>query len=161
MIVYDLVCAGGHRFESWFASVAAFERQAAEHSLECPLCGSDEIVRAPMAPRIGRGAEALAGRKAEADDGSEPAAQNAPAPAAGASLPVPAEFAAVLHAMRRHIEASCQYVGPAFAEQARRMHYGETEHRDIYGETTAEEADALLDEGIEVRRIPWLARRDD
>ena len=163
MIVYDLTCAIGHRFESWFKSAAAFEAQQQEGVVSCPLCGNRDIGKAPMAPRITRGAKAPA---SSAGDGDAAGKQDAPASpeggnggaAAGGS--VPPAMIEMLRQVRRHIESNCDYVGNAFAEEARRIFYGEASPRHIYGEASAEEAAALQEEGIETQRIPWLPRRD-
>jgi len=159
MILFDLQCAKGHRFESWFRDGATYDSQAAGRKLACPLCGSRKVEKAPMAPRIGK---------------SRPPAMEAPTvepkPVAAtektaAGMPA-AEKAALaeqmrtLRALRKKIEENCDYVGPEFAEEARKIHYGESDPRGIYGETTSEEAEALDDEGIEFARIPWV-RRDD
>lgn len=175
MIVYDLTCAIGHRFESWFKSAAAFDAQQREGVVSCPFCGNREVGKAPMAPRVARGAPApVAERQAAA--GSEPA----PAAAAdnggsagggggdsgsagsggGGTAAPPAPMVEVLRQLRRHIESNCDYVGNAFPEEARRIFYGEASPRDIYGEASAEDAAALREEGIETQRIPWLPRRD-
>jgi hypothetical protein len=142
MIVFDLRCNDGHRFESWFQSGAAFDRQQAEGAIECPLCGSHAIAKAPMAPRLAHAAEA-AGETGVVAEGAPPA-----------------EMLEALRRLRRHIEENCDYVGPAFPEQARRIFYGETESRGIYGEASLDDAVALRDEGIEVQPLPWLARRN-
>lgn len=163
MIVYDLTCAIGHRFESWFKSAAAFEAQQQEGVVSCPLCGNRDIGKAPMAPRITRGAKAPA---SSAGDGDAAGKQDAPerpesscggAPAGGG---VPPAMLEMLRQVRQHIESNCDYVGNAFPEEARRIFYGETSPRHIYGEASAEEAAALQEEGIETQRIPWLPRRD-
>ena len=139
MIVYDLKCAEGHGFEAWFRDSEAFEIQAAAGEVSCPLCGATQVEKALMAPNLGRGkTRAPESRKAE--------------PAA--------EARRALLTLRRQVEANCDYVGERFPEEARRIHYGETDPRGIYGETTSEEAEALKDEGVEVRRIPWIQREN-
>ena len=143
MIVFDLFCKEGHRFESWFRSGAAFERQQVEGAIECPLCGSHAIAKAPMAPHVAHAAEAAANKKAGADGGP------------------PAEMLEALRQLRRHIEENCDYVGPSFPDEARRIFYGEIEGRGIYGEANLNDAVALRDEGIEVQPLPWLHRRND
>jgi hypothetical protein len=155
MIVFDLTCAIGHRFESWFQSGAAYDAQRAEGTVACPYCGDREIGKAPMAPRIARGTTASAA--GEGDGGSSGSV--AP-PAAGVSAGAPAPLFEMLRRIRRHIEHNCEYVGPTFPEQARRIYYGESAPRDIYGEASADEAAALEEEGIEAQRIPWLPRHD-
>ncbi|AWK86172.1 DUF1178 family protein [Azospirillum thermophilum] len=180
MILFELKCPSDHRFEAWFRNGAAYEEQAAAHQITCPICGDSTITKAPMAPRIAKGL----GRKDKAEQppaaGPVPAAPAAPVPVpvpvpAGegqnrlASLPVPsndaqrqavAEVMRQLGELRRVVEQNCDYVGERFAEEARRIHYGETDPRGIYGEATAEEVEELRDEGVTFQRIPWLPRTD-
>ncbi|MFO1145667.1 MAG: DUF1178 family protein [Rhodospirillales bacterium] len=168
MIVYDLTCAIGHRFESWFLSAAAFDAQQREGVVSCPFCGNREVGKAPMAPRVARGTSAPAAErqgKVEQEPGSAAAGNGAGSGGGsgsgsegGISRPPPAMIE-MLRQLRRHIESNCDYVGAAFPEEARRIFYGERSPRDIYGEASAEEA-AALQEGIETQRIPWLPRRD-
>lgn len=142
MIVFDLLCSEGHRFESWFQSGAAFERQQAEAAIECPLCHSRDVAKAPMAPN-------LATRNGEP---SQKAASGADAD--------PDSPGSVLRRLREHIEQNCDYVGATFPEEARRIFYGESDKRDIYGEASADEAASIRDEGIAIRAIPWMYRRN-
>ena len=139
MIVFDLHCAQHHRFEAWFKDGAAFDRQAAAGEVACPECGDATITKAPMAPRLARGT-ALEEQRSKGE-------------MAKAIRETMTEF-------RRTVESSCDYVGDKFAEEARRIHYGETDKRDIYGEATVEEARDLIEEGVQVAPIPW-PRRDD
>jgi hypothetical protein len=154
MILFELRCDQNHHFEGWFRDGKGYEAQTKAGKLVCPVCGSRRIEKAMMAPRIGKGARAKSG-KAEATNLPVPA----PAPVAP---PQQAEMKAVqmLRDLRKQIEANCDYVGPEFAEEARKIHYGETEARGIYGETSAEEAEALDEEGIEFARVPWVPRQD-
>lgn len=138
MILFDLKCAGDHVFEAWFPNNAAYEKQAKAGAVSCPACGSRKIEKAPMAPRIGKGSK----------------------PAAMAVATERTEIRKQLMELRSKIEANCDYVGGKFAEEARKIHYGETERRDIYGEASDDEAKALHDEGVEFARIPWLPRQD-
>jgi hypothetical protein len=160
MIHYDLRCGGGHSFDGWFRSSTAFDQQAAAGLLECPVCAGTDVSRAMMAPRLSRGAQAPA--PAEEKTVAAPAARTEVAVRAAASGPVavPDEVRAVLQRLRAEVEQRCDYVGPHFADEARAMHHGEQPRRSIYGETTAEEAESLADEGIEVARIPWVPRAD-
>lgn len=151
MIVFDLRCPKGHVFEGWFRDGAAYDEQCAAGDLSCPVCGSHKVGKAPMAPRISTGA------KGEDGDGA-PRQTFAAAPAAS---PQAATMAAAMKALRelhKEVEKSCDYVGENFAEEARKIHYGETEKRGIYGEATADEAKALSDEGIDVHALPRLPR---
>lgn len=136
MIHYELVCPDGHAFEGWFRSSADFEDQARAGRIACPQCGSAAISRAPMAPRIARGA-----KRAEA--------------AAGQARP-PQELVEAMRKLRRHVEANAEYVGPRFPEEARKIHYEEAEPRGIYGEASREEAKALKEEGVDVQALPVL-----
>ncbi len=161
MIVYALSCAAGHHFEAWFRDSAAFDNQRADGALSCPICGASDVRKAPMAPHVarnGRAAESRVDADADAGAGSPSDPRQAAVTAEAASFEALAELVTRL---RRHVEAHCVDVGAHFADEARRMHYGETAHRGIYGEASAEEASALLDEGIAVEAIPWFVRRND
>ena len=157
MIVYDLTCAAGHRFESWFPSASTFDEQRAGQAVECPYCGNRQIDKAPMAPRISRRASSTLPSEVESAAKAPDAAGEVSGETVGAP---PAALMEILRQLRSHVESNCDYVGTAFPEQARRIFYGETTPRGIYGEASAEEAAALKEEGIETQRIPWLPRRD-
>ena len=153
MIHYQLRCKGDHAFDGWFRDSAAFDAQAKAGLLSCPACGASEVRRALMAPVIGK--------KRAAPAQVEPAAPApAPEPTAVAAGQLPDGVRAMLQRMRAEVEKRCDYVGPNFADEARRIHNGETETRGIYGEATPEEAERLADDGIEVARIPWVPRAD-
>ena len=141
MIVYDLICGAGHRFEAWFASLEDFERQAGTPLLACPVCGNDDVKRLPSGIHTARSGRA------------EPAAP-APAPASDtgpvAAFPDPRQ---VLQALRKLIDGT-ENVGDRFPEEARRIHYGEVPERSIRGHASPDEAEALRDEGIEVVSLP-------
>ena len=154
MIHYDLRCTKDHVFDAWFRDSAAFDELARQRKLACPVCGSKKVVKAPMAPRIGRSL-------GEAEAPTQPAAAETPA----ASLPVQGPQGArmmammqghrqMLEALKQHVEANCDYVGPNFAEEARKIHYGEAEERHIYGEATLKEAQELVEEGVDVAPLP-------
>ncbi len=154
MIHYQLECAKGHGFDGWFRDSAAFDAQASRGLVECPSCGDTGVRRALMAPAVpttGR----VGGGRARA-----PARPPADAPVAVAGERLPDHVRAMLQRLRAEVEKNCDYVGEQFAEEARRIHRGESDARGIYGETTPEQAEALSDEGIEVNRIPWLPRAD-
>ncbi|PKP84728.1 MAG: DUF1178 domain-containing protein [Alphaproteobacteria bacterium HGW-Alphaproteobacteria-2] len=142
MIRYSLRCDRGHEFESWFASAEAYDKLADAGLFSCGVCGSAHVGKAPMAPQIGG-----VGR----DTQEAPVAQPLAAPAS------PAELA--LAAFRRHVEASSEDVGPAFAAEARRIHEGIAPKRSIRGEARPEEARALLEDGVPVLPLPWQGRR--
>lgn len=139
MKVLDLRCTNGHRFEGWFASDEDFMEQNGRGLIECPLCADRGIGRLPSAPRLN-----LSGAREAA---------HAPAPAPAAP-PAPADLQAAWLGAVRQMLASTEDVGPRFAEEARRIHYGETPSRGIRGEATPEERVALHEEGIEVLSIP-------
>lgn len=145
MIRYALSCEAGHRFESWFNNSAAFDRQAARGLVACPMCGSAKVEKAIMAPALG-GNDSL----------------EAAVPAEPEKTPVAivskeeVEVRKKLKELRDHIVKSADYVGEKFPEEARRMHYGEIEHRSIYGEASPDSAKALADEGIEFHPLPRL-----
>jgi hypothetical protein len=179
MIHYQLRCAGGHDFDGWFRDSAAFDVQAQAGFVECPTCGGTEVSKRLMAPAIPKkGARRRPevapppGNAAEA-----PAAAPPPAPPASGQPrepgmvagPLPAQVVALLQRLRGEVERNCEYVGPNFADAARRLHKQQEEGiqgegnsipRGIYGEATDAEAEALRDEGIDVARIPWVPRAD-
>ena len=155
MIHYDLRCGEGHTFDGWYKDSAAFDRLAKRHLLECPHCGDTKVERALMRPAVGKG-QTLPVPLPQA----LPPTQATAAQEAVAAGPMPAQMRAMLQKMRAEVEKNCDYVGPQFAEEARKMHRGESDKRGIYGETSPEQAEALADEGIEFNRIPWVPRAD-
>lgn len=138
MIKYELKCRKDHVFEAWFYDSATYDKQAAGGKVVCPVCNSRKVTKAPMAPRIARSR----GERA-ADEAKQAAAAMK-----------------ALAAIRDHVEKNADYVGEQFAEEARKIHYGETDKRNIYGEASKDEAKELVDEGIDVAVIPWLPRGD-
>ncbi len=141
--VLDLQCVSGHIFEGWFASEDDFQSQNARAMVQCPLCGTPEIIKKLSAPRLSlSGAQAPTTSRALA---STPATLDVVTPA-----PTDTSQAAAWMAVARHVIANTTDVGNRFAEEARKMHYGETKERSIRGKTTPDEAMALLDEGIDV-----------
>ena len=156
MILYELNCDRQHSFEAWFKDGATADRQLKRNSVECPSCGSVKVAKALMAPRVGK-----KGNSREIAPISPPALPSAPAaPPAGKAAMVPAELRQALIEVRKQIEANCDYVGDKFAEEARKIHEGESEVRGIYGEATEAEHEELLEDGIEVARVPWVPRGD-
>ncbi len=158
MIRYSLACERGHAFESWFASSSAYDRQAKRGLVACPACGSTKVEKAIMAPRLARSDKAI----------DVPAAMPAP-PAASAAPPAPQaaepvamispqerELRTKLKELRDHLVKNSENVGRKFPEQARKMHYGEIEHRSIYGEASPQEAKELYEEGVEFHPLPVL-----
>jgi hypothetical protein len=144
VIRYALGCEAGHTFESWFNNSAAFDRQTARGLIACPLCGSTKVEKAIMSP-------ALSGSREEAT----PAAEPEKTPVAIVSKEE-VEVRKKLKELRDHIVKNADYVGEKFPEEARRMHYGEIEHRSIYGEASPDAARSLADEGIEFHPLPRL-----
>jgi hypothetical protein len=152
MIKYALICDKKHEFESWFADSAAFDKQAKRKLVVCPVCDSTKVEKAIMAPRIA----AKKGRvpiEVPTSSANTPAA--VPGPVAMIS-PQEQEFRAKLKELRDHLVKNADNVGEKFPEEARKMHYGETEHRSIYGVASPEEAKELLEEGIECHPLPVL-----
>jgi len=159
MIRYALRCERGHTFESWFQNSSAFDAQVKRKLVSCPACDSVKIEKAIMAPRV----VAKKGRQR---------AEPAPVPATPAPAPAPAESPAAtptpllmaqerelrakLKELRDHIVKNADNVGERFPNEARKMHYGDIEHRPIYGEASPDEARALIEEGVEVAPLPVL-----
>jgi hypothetical protein len=134
MILFELRCPRQHHFEGWFRDGATYDSQVAAGEVACPVCGDCGVEKAPMAPRLAKG-------RGDALDLAQ---------AAGQVRKTLTEF-------KRKVQESCDYVGERFPEEARKIHYGDAEARPIYGEATAEEAVKLEDEGVALRRIPWVA----
>lgn len=155
MIKYRLRCTNDHAFESWFKDSATYERQEKRKLLECPVCGNPKVERAIMAPNVGRKGNA------RTESAPPPVPEAAPPPSVPAVVPgpaIPPEMRKMLLELRQQVEKNCDYVGDKFADEARKIHYGETDKRGIYGETTDEEAAALADEGIEFGKLPWVPK---
>ena len=133
MISFNLRCTKDHVFEAWFKDSSAFDKQVKAKALHCPSCGDVKIEKALMSPNIA----------ARRDSG----------------LP-PEKLHNALAAIRKTVEDNCDYVGSEFREEARKIHYGEADHRNIYGEATASEVLDLTDEGVEFGRMPWVPRTD-
>jgi hypothetical protein len=153
MIRYALTCENGHAFDSWFADSAAYERQAKRKLVACPLCGSAKVGKAIMAPR-------LAGARKRKGTVEAPVSNEAPPPATPAPVamlsPQEQEVRAKLKELREHLTKNADNVGAKFPQEARKMHYGEQEHRSIYGVASPEEAKDLAEEGIQFHPLPVL-----
>ena len=133
MIAYSLNCTKGHEFEGWFASSAAFDEQAADGKLVCPVCSSRKVSKAIMAPAL----SSKVGREK--------------------SAPTPAEMRKMrqfVTGLRKYVEENAENVGEKFPEEARKIHYGETEERAIYGQASLQEAKELIEEGVDVAPLP-------
>ena len=155
MILFDLKCGKGHVFEAWFRDGTTAEKQIAGRKIACPSCGTAKVQKAPMAPRIGK-----SGKPAAAESGTAEPSQPQGVVMTKEMASKAVQLRKELGELRKKIEANCDYVGGQFAEEARKIHYGETEARGIYGETSEEQARELTDEGIEFSRVPWLPRQD-
>lgn len=134
MILFELRCAQGHVFEAWFRDSATYEQQAEAGEIACAICGDSSVSKALMAPAV------QSRPKLDPEQ-------------AGRAM-------RLLRKVQKHIEQNFDHVGPRFAEEARKIHYGEAKRRSIYGEATAAEARELREEGIPVNQIPWLPRHD-
>ena len=155
MIRYALACDTGHEFESWFPGSEAYEAQAARGLVACPFCDSVKIAKQIMAPSVARKDNASALPAPLPTAVPELATPPAPAPQPMAVFSErEKEFRSMLKAFREHVTKNADYVGVSFADEARKMHYGEIEHRSIYGEANLAEAKELIDEGIEVHPLP-------
>jgi hypothetical protein len=146
MIVFDLECRpGGHRFEGWFGSSQDFSSQRERGLLTCPECSSPDVIKAPMAPMLGR-------------KGNQAVSHAAPAEHAMTKAPLPPEALKMMQALATMQAAALKdsrWVGDKFAEESRAMHYGEREAATIHGKATPQEAKALHEEGIEVAPLPF------
>ena len=153
MIHYSLICEKGHGFESWFQDSAAFDKQAKRGLVTCPHCGSAKVEKAIMAPRLAASKK----RKGPVEAPAAPVAENAQAKAPVAMIsPQEQEFRSKLKELREHLTKNADNVGQKFPEEARKMHYGEIEHRSIYGEASPKDAKELAEEGIEFHPLPIL-----
>ena len=161
MIRYALACAQGHAFESWFQDSAAYDKQRKRGLVSCPVCGDTQVDKAIMSPRLSgankRGQAAAPPAEAPAPAGDAPVAarEDAKAPVAIMS-PQEREFRQKLKELRQHLTKNADYVGQKFPEEARKMHYGDIDHRSIYGEASPKDAKELHEEGIEFHPLPVL-----
>jgi hypothetical protein len=153
MKVLNLRCANGHDFEGWFASDDDFMDQNGRRLIECPLCSDSVVTRLPSAPRLNLSGAREALAVSDPSNTTEKPASSLPV-AAPQPSGVPADMQAAWIQTVRHLMAHTEDVGPRFATEARRMHYGETETRAIRGQASPQEREALLDEGIETVAIP-------
>jgi hypothetical protein len=155
MIRYALACDNGHDFESWFPSSDAYDTQLARGLVACPLCHSAKVEKQIMTPSVARRDKAPS-LPAVAPP-VQPPISEAPAPQPMALLSEKErEVRAMLRAIREHVVQNAENVGERFSDEARKMHYGEIEHRSIYGAATLVEAKELLEEGIEVHPLPMI-----
>ena len=149
MIRYSLHCEQGHSFESWFQDSSAYDQQVKRKLVSCPVCGSAEVEKAIMAPRI-------VGKKGRDKAPAEAPAETPATESTSLMMAQERELRAKIKELRDHIVKNADNVGERFPNEARAMHYGDKEHRPIYGEASPEEARALVDEGVEVSPLPTL-----
>jgi hypothetical protein len=150
MIRYTLSCSDGHRFEAWFRSAADFDTQQSTGLLSCPICGDGTVGKALMAPSV-------VSREAPVMEKAPPAPVGPLAPAEAPTLAAgPAELIERLRELKSALLANSEHVGPRFAEEARRIHYGEAPARLVHGEASTEEAKKLMEEGVGILPIPIL-----
>ncbi len=139
MIKYSLMCGADHEFEGWFRDSADFDHQSASGLIDCPTCGSDDVRKAVMAPAVAR------------RDGSRKERLAA----------VQQDMARAVLRAREYVEKNFDYVGEKFPEEARKIHYGETKERAIYGEASGKDVKALIDEGVEIAPLPGAQKKAD
>lgn len=149
MIRYALRCARGHAFESWFQNSGAYDSQRRRKLVTCPVCDSAEVEKALMAPQVGRGSR----REAAAP---VPQAEAPPQPQAPLMTGEAGELRAKLRELRDFVKKNADDVGERFPAEARKMHYGDIEHRAIYGKASSHEARELVEEGIDITPLPPL-----
>lgn len=135
MISFNLICSKGHEFGGWFPSSDNFGKQVKKKQIACPTCGDTAVSKSIMAPSVAAKSVVKDTRKAKA-----------------------AKMRKMLTEVRDHVEKNFDDVGDQFPEEARRIYYGESEERDIYGNASDEEAEELADEGVPVGRLPWIKR---
>ena len=163
MIRYSLVCERKHDFEVWFKNSADYDKQSKRGLVTCPSCGSEKVEKALMAPSLGRGtkkgsSDIAVPIEAPPPEAAAPAESKAPENKAQVAMmsPQEREFRTKLKELREHLTKNAENVGGKFPEEARKMHYGEIEHRSIYGEASPKDAKELADEGIEFHPLPVL-----
>lgn len=148
MIQFSLQCDGNHRFDSWFQSSAAFDKLLASGMVCCPVCGSDKVEKAMMAPRV-------SDSRSQAHAATDTTTSPAPGP-----LSTPATAAErALTELRKQIESNSEYVGMNFVSEARKMHNGETPDRTIHGQAKPEEARKLVEDGVPIMPLPFMPGR--
>ena len=152
MIVFDLKCAKGHPFEGWFTDSDAYGKQTEAGEVACPVCGETQIGKALMTPNV---------RTGKAHPKKDPAKkEDAKALATKGDYEKAATLLRAIKTLREEVEKNCDNVGDKFSEEARKIHYGEVERRNIYGEATPDEAASLEEEGVEFGILPWPNRKD-
>jgi hypothetical protein len=162
MIVFDVKCSKDHVFEGWFSSSAGFEEQVAAGEVACPICGDLKVAKALMAPNVATTKAAGKGVTTTVEAPSAvPAAVSAPDTVMLAKQKEQAgQVMAMMRAVKEHVEQNFDNVGTKFADEAKKIHYGEAEKRNIYGQATKEQAEELLEDGIEFGALPELPKLD-
>ena len=140
MINFNLICTQNHEFEGWFQNSSDFEKQAKKHLIECPVCGDAQIEKSLMAPTIGAKGEVRAQRVEKAEQSKQ--------------------LRKMLGEVRDYVETNFDDVGDEFPDEARKIYYGESEDRAIYGNASEEEAKDMAEEGVPVGRLPWPKQTD-
>ncbi len=155
MIRYTLSCENDHQFEAWFSGSEAFDEQRAAGHVSCPTCGSADVQKTLMTPSVST-ARKKEMRSDTSRSSDEPkTSPETPVPVASDKA-VPEEFLKMMRTIRDTVKENADYVGPGFAEEARKIHYGESEERGIYGEASTEDVNGLKEEGIDVMPLPAL-----
>lgn len=149
MILYQLHCSNGHEFEAWFRDSTIFDVQAEQGDIDCPHCGDHSVFKSIMAPNISTSRSKVLDVDVDEGGNAETRAQE-----------VAEKILEAVTAIRNHVEENCDNVGADFAEEARRIHYGEAEQRGIVGTATEDEASDLDDEGVEFYRLPTPSRKN-
>ncbi len=155
MIVYDLICEKEHKFESWFKNSSAYDFLRKTRKISCPVCNSTKIKKAPMAPNISRSVKKDITRANKIPSNNKIKELSATVEMTEAMK----KTTEALNELQATIEKNFENVGEKFAEEARKIHYGEADARGIYGKATADEAEELVDEGIDVAVLPWVKRK--
>ena len=155
MILYDLACDNEHEFESWFKSSQAYDSLRKSKKIACPVCGSAKVRKAPMAPNISRSGT----KKMVPEDQVPHESQKPPVETVEDMTNVMNKAVEAIKELQATIEKNFDNVGEKFPEEARKIHYGEADERGIYGEASVEEAQELIEEGVEIASVPWQKRR--
>jgi hypothetical protein len=153
MIRYALICDRKHEFEIWFNNSADYDKQSKRNLVACPMCDSTKVDKAIMAPAIATQRKRKSSPGPEAVSSAAPQADSAPV---AILSPQETEFRSKLKELRDHLTKNADNVGKKFPDEARKMHYGDIEHRSIYGEASPDDAKKMLDEGIEFHPLPVL-----
>ncbi|MDA9620060.1 DUF1178 family protein [Alphaproteobacteria bacterium] len=166
MILFDIKCSDGHIFEAWFQNNEAYEQQIENDLVECPLCGCTKTSKSLMSPNISAKGEIIRDAYQSEQDSEDhkvtvSAHSNSSKEVSSDDVKRALDHMHnIMSKFRRQVEKSCEYVGDDFADEARKIHAGESEKRGIYGETTISETEELLEEGIDILPVPGLNKLD-